>query len=258
MIYESANSLQSDLLKIETGTDFQFPPHLHTSFEWITVTEGEMCVTVDGCAYPLRRGEAIFIFPNQVHALSTETHSRHFLCIFSPKLVRAYGDIANGKVPLSALYAPSEETARKMLSLTPGGVSASVFTIKGLLYTLCGEFDSVAQYTDRQREREDLLERIFSFVRENYSGACTLTALSARLGYHYVYLSRYFKERTGLSFTAYVNRYRINEATYLLKNSGGSILQVAYDCGFDSLRSFNRNFKSGMGMTPMEYRGKQL
>jgi AraC-like DNA-binding protein len=71
-----------------------------------------------------------------------------------------------------------------------------------------------------------------------------------------VYLSQYFKQATGLSYTDYVIRYRVNEASYLLKNTSQTVLQTAYDCGFESLRSFNRNFKRVTALTPQEYRDK--
>ena len=121
---------------------------------------------------------------------------------------------------------------------------------------MCAEFDRGRTYAEGREESEGLLAKIFHFVESNYEGACTLDALAAHTSYHYVYLSRYFKRCVGMSFTEYVNRYRINEAGYLLKNTEATVISIALDCGFDSLRSFNRNFKRVMGMTPVEYRGR--
>lgn len=56
----------------------------------------------------------------------------------------------------------------------------------------------------------------------------------------------------------YVNQYRINNACYILNNSNCSILQCALDSGYTSLRSFNRNFKSIIGITPNEYRKSMI
>ena len=50
--------------------------------------------------------------------------------------------------------------------------------------------------------------------------------------------------------------YRINESVYILKNTNKKIIDIALDCGFNSLRTFNRNFKEVYGMTPNEYRKK--
>ncbi len=251
MLYESEHSLQGELLKVETGSDFSFPPHLHSSFELIAVTEGEMVITVDKMQYKLTQGEALLIFPNQVHALHTPQHSTHILSIFSSQLVHAYANSVLGKLPESHLFHPNPFYVEQLFLMR--GCN-DLLRIKGLLYSLCAEFDSVATYRARESEKRDLLFAIFQFVENNYSGDCSLAALAAHTSYHSVYLSRYFKQYIELTYTDYVNRYRINEAAYLLKNSEQKILNIAYDCGFDSLRSFNRSFKRIMGTTPSAYR----
>ena len=255
MLYQSAHSLRADLWKCEDGENFSFPPHMHDSFEWITVTEGEMTVTVSGTSYALCEGEALLIFPNQVHALQTPAHSRHFLCIFSADLVQTYAKGVKAHVPASARFRPSPFYVERLISYAHQSAPSRI-SVKGVLYDLCGEFDSVAEYMPRREGENGLLSEIFRFVEEHHEKDCSLSALSAHTGYHYVYLSRYFKGCTGLSFTAYVNRYRVNEASYLLKSTAQTVLQISMECGFDSLRSFNRNFKEIMGVSPAEYRLK--
>lgn len=251
MLYEAKNLLDSEEIKIERGENFSFPAHLHGSFEFITVTAGMMTVTVDGREYRLTKGKGIIVFPNQAHELRTEGDSSHALCIFSPELVRAYSKYCLSRVPESALFEVDEFYLKRLLAFDG---SSRVTEIKGLLYSLCGELDRVAVYRERSAENSELLHRIFAFVEENYTGKCSLGALSERTAYNYVYLSRFFKERTGIAFTDYVNRYRISQACYLLKNSDRNILAVAYECGYESLRSFNRNFLAIMKQTPGEYR----
>ncbi len=256
MFYQSDNSMLANLWKTESGTNLSFPPHLHSSFEWITVTEGELQITVEQTTYTLQAGKAMLIFPNQVHTFHTPVHSRHFLCIFSPKLVQAYSKNTANKLPLCNLYVPTAFYVNAMLRAQEAQTYSDI-QIKGLLYSLCGEFDAQAEYTERKPTADGLLAEIFQFVEQNYNKDCSLSALSAHTGYHYVYLSHYFKQCTGLSFTDYVIRYRVNEAIYLLKNTEQTVLQTAYDCGFDSLRSFNRNFKRTTSLTPQEYRERK-
>ena len=251
MFYQSQNSLYSDLIKIETGNDFNFPPHLHSSFEFITVSNGEMTVTVDKKQYELKAGESILIFPNQLHSFSTKEHSSHLLCIFATKLVQGYSNIFLSKRPIDHRFFPDRFYIDKLYNTE---ILKDSLKAKGVLYSLCAEFDSNAVYEDKSNEKEDLLLKIFQFVEQNYNRSCSLEALSEHISYHSVYLSRYFKQCTGLTYTDYVNRYRVNEAGYILKNSDSTILRIAYECGFDSLRSFNRNFKKIMGMTPVEFK----
>ena len=251
MFYQAQHSLDGDLFKIEQGVDLTFPPHLHGSFEFITVTEGELEVTVDGKVYTVTNENALLVFPNQVHKFDSKHHSRHFLCIFSPKLVAAYGKVYLSRVPVSNMFTPNRDFISLLESLKDG---SSILNVKGVLYSLCAAFDGNAEYKERDSENDGLLSRIFKFVENSYSGDCSLAALSEQTSYHYVYLSKFFKECTGSSFTDYVCRYRISEACYLLQNSEQTILKTAYECGFESLRSFNRNFKRIVGKTPSEYK----
>ena len=251
MFYQAQHSMNSDIPEWEDGFDFSFPAHLHSNFELVTLTEGCMDITVDGQCFTLTPGRACLIFPNQIHIFHTPAHSRHILCIFSPKYVETFAKLTADRVPVSNLFAPDPFYLDRFTTMA--GQLDDV-RLKGLLYSVCGDFHRDATYTERRADRDELLFRIFRFVETHYSGDCTLAALSDALSRHYVYLSKYFKRCTGLSFTEYVNRYRVGEACSLLKNSEYTVLQAALDSGFDSLRSFNRNFKSTIGVTPGEYR----
>ena len=259
MFYESKNNLTADELKIEYtagGSEhFTFPAHLHGSFELITVTKGKMSVTVDKKEYLLDEKKMLLVFPNQIHDLKSLGESSHYLCIFSPKLVSAYAKHTHSSVPSDNLFSPSEYLLGKFLSLHE---DSSLIKVKGVLYSLCAEFDAGASYRERKTDKGDLLPEIFQFVENNFAYTCTLRDLARATSYSYEYLSKYFRAHTGITFTDYVCGYRINEACYALQNSELSILQVSLECGFDSLRSFNRNFKKTLGVTPNEYREKHI
>jgi len=64
------------------------------------------------------------------------------------------------------------------------------------------------------------------------------------------------KNEVSMSFNTYVNLYRIRKACYILTNTNCRTIQCALECGYTSLRSFNRNFKLLTTLTPSEYRLK--
>ena len=254
MFYEFKHIGSSDYFVKEYGENFSFPPHMHLCFELIVALDGEMRVTVDGRENVLHRGEALLIFPNQLHSLSSEK-SRHLLCIFSPDLVRAYSSKTEKVVPESNFFLPDAyliDTLDKMPD------DANLIAKKGLLYSVCAAFDDGAVYQQRKSGQKGLLSQIFAFVEQNFVGECTLEELSAQLGYDYAYLSRSFKKSTGISYVSYLNIYRLNKACYLLDNTDKSILQCALEVGYSSLRTFNRNFKNHFGFSPAEYRKKGI
>ena len=253
MFYEYNHLGSPDYLKLEHDYNFNFPPHLHHCFELITLLSGEMRVTVDGTAFSLKKGDAMLIFPNQIHELESVC-SEHVLCIFSPQLVQAYATKITDKVPVSNLFVPDDYLVTALQKIGSG----SSIEKKGILYSLCAQFHKSAQYTPRQEDSRSLLYRIFSFVENNFGEDCSLNNLSKHLGYDYSYLSRVFKKIVGVSFNTYVNQYRLSHACYLMENTQLSIIQCAFESGYSSVRSFNRSFKVHFGLTPAQYRKRQI
>ncbi len=249
MFYEFNHLGSPDYLKIHKGANLNFKSHLHQCFEIIIILSGDMQITVDGKQFYLGKGEALLIFPNQIHELKTN-ESEHIICIFSPKLVQAYATKLNNKIPINNKFTPNKYLVNTLENLSTTSNSAEK---KGILYSLCGQFDKTAQYTEKSADSEKLLYKIFSFVENEFSRECSLTKLAEMIGYDYSYLSRYFKKTIGISFNTYITQYRLSHACYLMENTSQPILQCALDSGFSSLRNFNRCFKEYLKITPTQY-----
>ena len=105
MFYQFNHLGSPDYLKIEKGKNFNFSAHLHRCFEIIIILSGQMNVNVDNKTFLLEKNQAVLIFPNQIHSLSSQ-ESEHILCIFSPDLIKAYSNKTNGKVPVNCTFTP--------------------------------------------------------------------------------------------------------------------------------------------------------
>ncbi len=70
------------------------------------------------------------------------------------------------------------------------------------------------------------------------------------------YFCKMFKKATGLNFTDYLSRLRIEKAKNLLLNPNRRVSEVAYEVGFQSLTHFNRVFRKLCGQSPTDYRAK--
>lgn len=250
MYYQTANSVSGEYFRRDFSVDYSCPVHLHQSYEINVCISGRIELTVDSKNYILDQGEAVFIFPHQLHSMKGEG-SRHMVCIFSPELVKAYSRKTALQIPDNSKFIPSVFLIDALKNLSGEG---SVISKKWVLYCLCDEFDKGASYSPKPSEDKNLLFRIFNFVEKNFSHSCSLEMLAKETSFSYSYLSRYFKNTAGMSFNSYVNKCRINNACYLLRNTDCNVLQCSVDCGYNSLRSFNRNFKEIMGVTPLEYR----
>lgn len=252
MFFQSFDMAPSDFFKIEYRRNFNYPQHLHVCYELIILLDGEMKVNIDNTEYILKKHDSVLIFPNQIHLLES-TNSKHVLFLFSSKFVQAYTTKKQGTIPKNNKFSLSQNIVKMLTSLNE---NSSIFEIKGALYTICGIFDREKTYKSAYMDKDNLLVKIFKFVEENFKGDCSLSNLSKTIGYEYTYLSRHFKHFTGISYNQYVNISRLNYASYLLHNTSISILECSIECGYNSLRSFNRTFKSFYGMTPREYKKK--
>lgn len=246
MFYELAHISSADYFKKIYCKNFSFPPHMHNCFELVVCLSGRINMMVDNAEYRINEGEAVLVFPHQLHSFSY-SEGRIMICIFSPKLVSAYYTPRRLQKPVCNKFSLKDEYKT---ALNETDLPRALFA-KGLLYLVCDSFDSIAEY--KENINKTLLERIFIFVNENFSGECTLKAIAASVGYNASYVSRYFKKCVGINLCDYINMVRLSNVCYLYENSDNTILSFALDSGFDSLRTFNRNFKRFYGASPKEY-----
>lgn len=82
----------------------------------------------------------------------------------------------------------------------------------------------------------------------------SLSAVAAAAGASVFHFCKVFHSATGLKFTDYVSRARIEDARTRLLNPNMRISEVAYDVGFQSLTQFNRTFKRVFGQSPSDFR----
>lgn len=89
-------------------------------------------------------------------------------------------------------------------------------------------------------------------IKNNYEEKISISDLSKELAYSESMLNRKFKKEVHITFNEYLNRYRINKAIDLLKNSDYNITEIAYMCGYSSAKYFARVFKKYLGMSPSD------
>ncbi|WP_246186365.1 helix-turn-helix domain-containing protein [Phnomibacter ginsenosidimutans] len=84
----------------------------------------------------------------------------------------------------------------------------------------------------------------------------SLAMLAEKLNIHPNYLSQVINEKEMKSFFDYINSLRVEEFKRLVslpESNQYTMLSIAYDCGFNSKSSFNKNFKKVTGVSPSEY-----
>ena len=124
---------------------------------------------------------------------------------------------------------------------------------------MCDAAAAQMRFVPASTDGRQLLEKMFVLVEKNFTEPeFSLRVLAQKLTYDYGYLSKFFIEKTGMKFNYYLNLRRITCACDLLiRGQCENVEDAAYSCGYNNVRSFNRNFKAIRGMTPMEYLQKK-
>jgi AraC-like DNA-binding protein/ligand-binding sensor protein len=96
--------------------------------------------------------------------------------------------------------------------------------------------------------------RAKQFIAQNQSNAICLATVAKAVNTSTFYFCKLFKRATGLTFTDYLARVRIEKAKKLLLDPNRRVSEVAYDVGFQSLTHFNRVFRKIVGQSPTSFR----
>jgi two-component system, response regulator YesN len=98
------------------------------------------------------------------------------------------------------------------------------------------------------------IESVLDYIHHRYTGNISRETIAGALNVDPILLGTDFKAATGKSLKQYINQLRLDHAYRLLFETQDKIIDIAYEAGFESLRTFNRVFSNAMGDTPSNYR----
>lgn len=255
---------------------FTFPIHFHPEYEinFIHKANGGRRVVGDHIE-EIDEYELVMVGPNLYHGWenyrNTGTELLHEITIQFPK------DIFEGALISKNLFKPvrdllhnanrgilfSTETAKNLekrfLGLAQKRGFDSFLEFQSLIYDLSISRDqklltNISFQKGNEFHNNERIEKIYNYVSENFSKKIMLEEAAEMLNMSVVSFSRMIKLRTGKSFIEFVNEIRLGYATRLLIETGKSVSEVCYECGFNNISNFNRTFKRKQGCTPSEFR----
>jgi len=101
-----------------------------------------------------------------------------------------------------------------------------------------------------------VIRRAREFIEAHHAEDLSLGQVAKAVNTSTFYFCKIFKKATGINFTDYVSRVRIERARNLLLNPNLRVSEIAYEVGFQSLTHFNRVFRRIVGQSPSDYRSK--
>lgn len=232
-------------------TGISYASHFHSNYELMYVEYGTAQMAVNGEAVELVSHEFLLIPPYTVHSFDVDRSSRVWVGVFSADFITVFAKKNTG-VGHSKFRCgkPSEKFLIEHLLIKD---QPDLYMTKACLYLVCSECQKNAVPYD-MRSEDDFKSRVVGYISDNLSGDITLADVAASLNYEYHYFSSLFHRCFEVNFKEFINLFRFEQACRLLAENTADIAFVSMECGFKSIRNFNRVFKKLSGITPSDYR----
>ncbi len=135
------------------------------------------------------------------------------------------------------------------------GVGIEDDIISSSIAALVSAANRMAQSRCVTEPREERLVDLMSYIQNHYADV-TLELLASEFGLSRSYLSKYIKEKSGMTFQEAVKTVRIRKACAMLKETNQTVESIAAYVGYENVEHFNRLFKAAKKMTPIQFRRK--
>lgn len=256
---------------------YNLPVHWHLDYEFIHVVEGSYNLFWGGKKTVLNEDEYCIIQDGVLHGDDEKIEScKYESLVFDFNLIRTknflhnsfLNDIAEHRVILNKKITINDSFVKKevdsifefMKNKEPG---FELFTVGRLLCffayvkkeKLYSEDEKVL---DKNKIRTEQLKAVLNLISENYNKDLSLDDMADKAGMSPKYFCRVFREMTHRTPIEYLNAYRIDQSCTLLRNSDDSLINIAYNCGFNDFSYFIKIFKKYKGMTPHKYRNYDI
>lgn len=129
------------------------------------------------------------------------------------------------------------------------------------LYSFLGSFVCLEQYRSvffRNAEKKSFASKVIHYMQENVQHQLTLGQLAAYFKYSPSHFSMLFQHETGVSPISYFLRLKIQKACQYIELTDLKLSEISTLLGFEELAYFSRLFSKVMGVSPSEYRKKEI
>lgn len=251
--FQKNSSAYKTYYEVRFFENIYYSAHFHPNVEFIYVLEGTLKIYDEEKSFTLFSGEGALILPNHIHSFQKDNNSKCLVCSFSTEYVPSFYSTIKNKTAENIKFCPDNSVMDFLMHEFKKTDILSVFEIKAIAYTICMSFLNCVTLKETNGN-SDIMHAILVYLTENFNKNITLKEMAVHLGYEEHYLSRRFHKNFPFNFKDYVNQLRVNQAKILLEQTEQSVTDIAYNCGFTSVRNFNRAFKSVSGVTPRDYR----
>ncbi|MGF0032770.1 2-isopropylmalate synthase [Bariatricus sp. SGI.154] len=136
------------------------------------------------------------------------------------------------------------------------GVGIDADIIKASIEALIVAVNKIEEIGSADGCKDARMIEIMNYIQANYIDI-TLDDLAEKFYLSKPYISKYIKEKSGMTFGELVKKIRMKKAKALLKSSNMTVENIALTVGYQNVEHFNRMFKKAYNMTPMQFRNQK-
>ena len=245
--------------------------HRHVNFELVYVLQGTAIRKIANAEMPIAAGDFYLNPPLHVHGHADVKDAKILNCYFAPAFLDRI--FPNDPSVWSVLSNQADATADQA---KPSIIDHIFHDTDGTIRQLLLNMEK--EYTNRDFGYIELLRsyltpvlihiyralgsrpscpmvtQITNYLKEHYAQPLSLNVLSQLVGYTPQYISKRFSHEVGMSIQTFLQRFRIEQACFLLLDTDMSTAEVAEAVGYHDTQHFSKLFHKYLNMSPKEYR----
>ncbi|MBQ9263631.1 MAG: helix-turn-helix transcriptional regulator [Clostridia bacterium] len=247
-----------------------YDAHMHSAIEIILPHRGTSVYYLQDEIYQVKPGEILIIPSGVVHSLTESQDTQRYLLLFEPNPLTALRDMSQiSEMMKRPIYLHDRPELQAQVSELLMQVVNCYFKCLPMWNTQCYSYllqmyallgqqyaDAAAPQRTLPQWRIDpeIMNSAITFINEHYMDDISLEDVAAFVGFSKFYFSRTFKQFSGLSFSEFLSKKRLNVASDLLVRTPKTIREIAEEAGFGSIATFNRLFREEKNCTPTQFR----
>ena len=252
----------SKIFTIHYDKSHSFKSHFHSMIEIVYCFSGFQEIEIGNNTYTLSAEEAAIVFPGIIHKYNSVMKNEQD----STELVGVVGitELFSEIIPFFNTHRPkcpvikiSSATAREAFrKLVFAETEAE---IAGWTYIILSEIlkeDNLIPI--KTIDDFKIAPSLVEYINGNFRKPLTIKVLSKEFGYSESYIAHIFCDQLKIPFRTYLGDVRSTYAANLIKTTGKSLTEIAYECGYENVNTFCRCFKRKFGVTPSVYKKQDL
>ncbi|MBS6883750.1 MAG: helix-turn-helix domain-containing protein [Clostridiaceae bacterium] len=256
---ESILSKQPVRIFHQSATDCRM--HWHSSLCILYLLAGKAHIMLDGQHYLMHEADVLLINPYELYSSELLGSSSMLFFSFSPTIVQT--TLAGMRFRCLSFLAQQKESARydrlraALASLFQAHLNAPSdpdLALLGRIYDVFYELKRNFCYASRPSSDDSHIYSILHYLNSHYMERISLATLAAQEHFSSNYLSQFFRDKLGTTFTQYLNDIRLQHAFLELCTTDKSITAIALDNGFSRPDNFINRFQRKYAVTPNKYR----